>query len=483
MIDCPVCGHAVHEDAVGCPNCGASPRLSATEAEDYRRVRAEEEPHLSFPPPPVLPGWSRRVRALALVPALLAPAGAVAYSIRVYDPPANAVDYRSTFVLDLAVVCVLALVPALLAVLPRRLPLAVAVAASVLGLLFAASSVDVLQGDVRAAWSGPVVLLVAGFCYVPAFAVVRSILQRRADRASDAGPSGRARVKRRSLVVHIALSLGVAAAIVVATVFVSAVLLLGVMFSTWGVHTQTVKTSPDGDWSLFIDTHDEGALGGSTRITLRPSGGGAPRLVLHESGWLADREVRWLDRRTVEIGARLMTPFVEHGIETGSPGTSGGELDLGGYVRNDIAPGERVAMLSGLSFVLPGDLAGQLETRRSPSDDGLPTAWQELLPGIDGDLWPDDWRYTVSSLREARDSTLVRHANSGRLLGRSRHVIVRWQPEAEMLFVITHLPGRMIGLVAEQDVALRDADAARARAESMWRTLHVDGADLPWCDK
>ena len=35
---------------------------------------------------------------------------------------------------------------------------------------------------------------------------------------------------------------------------------------SFGAHTTRAKTSPDGRWSLVIDTYDEGALGGSTKV-------------------------------------------------------------------------------------------------------------------------------------------------------------------------------------------------------------------------
>jgi len=278
---------------------------------------------------------------------------------------------------------------------------------------------------------------------------------------------------------------GVVVALLLMAVLLFAVLspVLPFLFLDFVSETTTRKVSPDGHWALVIDTRDEGALGGNTTVTLRPADGGDTRFVLHEGSWLDDRDVRWLDARTIRVDSRLEMPFVEHSFETGSPQTSGAELDLAGYVRNDVAPGERVALLSGLSFVLPDEISGQLLTRRAVSNDGGSQAWQELVPGTDGEDWPDDWRYAILSLREPGDSTLVGLAKTGRLLGRSRDVVARWQPKARSLVIITRLPGRLVGLVAEQDVELTDARAARERADQIWRELSVKGAELPWQGK
>ena len=73
-------------------------------------------------------------------------------------------------------------------------------------------------------------------------------------------------------------------------------------------------------------------------------------------------------------------PFVEHAIDTGSSRTTGTDLDAEGYARNEIDPGERVEMLSGLSMVLPGSRPGELLTQRA----GLAgREWQTLVERID----------------------------------------------------------------------------------------------------
>ena len=128
--------------------------------------------------------------------------------------------------------------------------------------------------------------------------------------------------------------------------------------SAFSVHTVHSKSSPAGGWTLVIDTVDEGALGGSTNVYLKPARGDARDYALYEDDWLPDSAVRWRDARTVSIDGLLQMPFVERAIATGSSGTEGAALDASGYVHNVIAPGERVVLLSGLSLVLPGATAG-----------------------------------------------------------------------------------------------------------------------------
>jgi hypothetical protein len=74
-------------------------------------------------------------------------------------------------------------------------------------------------------------------------------------------------------------------------------------------HTVHEKPSPDGAWTLVIDTLDKGALGGMTKIYLRPVGANSDghETLLYDGEWLPDSAVRWRDARTVSVDGRLFT--------------------------------------------------------------------------------------------------------------------------------------------------------------------------------
>ncbi len=180
VVACPVCGTFVNREAIGCPTCGSSPRLSPAEAEAVRKSLGEREPLVPFPSSPALPGWGRRVRAIALVPGLVAPTILAweFYYLSVQaalhgssGPP----DY-ARYARQAAFVGLLALAPALIAVLPRRLPLPSAIIAFVLGMIPALALGSAILAD------DPTWRLGLAFSYIPALVVVRSILQGRADR-------------------------------------------------------------------------------------------------------------------------------------------------------------------------------------------------------------------------------------------------------------------------------------------------------------
>ena len=69
---CPVCGYPVNRNASGCPECGSSSRLSPAEAVAVRKSLGEQEPLVPLPSSPALPGWSGGIRAVVLVPGLVA---------------------------------------------------------------------------------------------------------------------------------------------------------------------------------------------------------------------------------------------------------------------------------------------------------------------------------------------------------------------------------------------------------------------------
>ena len=70
-------------------------------------------------------------------------------------------------------------------------------------------------------------------------------------------------------------------------------------------HTTHSTTSPDGHWSLLIDSVNTGALGGSTRVNLRPvtADDDAQGVTLFDGNWRALR--RPLARRSHGLHRRL----------------------------------------------------------------------------------------------------------------------------------------------------------------------------------
>ena len=277
-------------------------------------------------------------------------------------------------------------------------------------------------------------------------------------------PRGRGRLLPLVLVLILVLGLGALGYIGV-TLGTKVLRFVG----EFAVHTVHDKPSPDGAWALVIDTHDEGALGGSTTVTLKPASSSAQSYVLSDGDWLPDSAVRWRDARTVSINGWLQTPFVDHAVATGSRATSGVPLDAAGYARNAIAPGERVVLLSGLSLVLPRGASAELSTRRVAARSA---PWQRLASSATA-------AWSVETFRHRSD--LPPAVRSARRVGRSWHArtVVRWDAAAHRLYVITQLPGRMTGLVAGSHVSAASAAEARARATELWHLLAVNGAGLP----
>ena len=244
-------------------------------------------------------------------------------------------------------------------------------------------------------------------------------------------------------------------------------------------HAARERTSPDGHWSLVIDSVTNTLDDDTTTVYLRPrpDDGTGPGTTLYEGDWQLGSGARWRDARTVSIAGALQMPFVEHAIDTGSARTTGTDLDAEGYARNEIAPGERVEMLSGLSMVLPGSRPGELLTQRA----GLAgREWQTLVERIDP-ATPSFGPYALAAL-SARSEFMSWGVleKDGRLLGRSGGVEVWWAPTPHWIVVVTQLPHRMIGLVWKQQASATSSSAARTEAERMWRRFAVRGASLPW---
>jgi hypothetical protein len=263
----------------------------------------------------------------------------------------------------------------------------------------------------------------------------------------------------------------------------AAVCLVALTAYTWRVHveraangavntvaTQTVA-APGGQWSLVAERSAYLVDEASTTVYLQPSAGG-DRVRLYEGDtWVGKRAVRWADARTVSVAGKLQMPFVEHGLATDSAATSGVPLDAAGYVRNIVAEKEFVTLLSGLSLAMPAESPGLLSTRRSAAGDA---PWQRLTPAA-----ASSW--SVETLRRRSDLPVV--ALAGRPIGRSSggHIVVRWNPAAHRIFVVTDLPRRMVGLVEVTSRAgVAGAVQARAETERIWRSLGLQGAELPW---
>ncbi len=266
---------------------------------------------------------------------------------------------------------------------------------------------------------------------------------------------------------------GVVVAIMVAAVALAVVLLGAAIVSGWNVHTTKIKTSPDGRWSLEIDTNDQGALGGDTRVRLlsTTASPGFRPVVLSDPDWMPDWAVRWLDARTIMLNGQLEMPFVEHSIDTGSSATSGSAADAAGYVRNAVASGRRVVMLSGLSLVPPAGSGAALLTRRDTAE-GLP--WQELRPA-NGTTWPGALRCRVLAVSDRGELPDARIATAGRVIATSlgRRVEVRWDAERRWLVVHTRLRRRLIGFLWEREVTAQTAAEAGRRAEQLWQLFAV----------
>ena len=109
---------------------------------------------------------------------------------------------------------------------------------------------------------------------------------------------------------------------------------------------------------------------------------------------------------------------------TGSPGTSGTSRDPEGYVRDAVAPGERVVMLSGVAFVPPGAAGAVLRPWRGGYFDGP----KQELAAATGKAWSGarDLRIaTVEGRGRPPDPTI---ATTGHVLPTSlgKQVEVRW---------------------------------------------------------
>jgi hypothetical protein len=195
VIDCPVCGRPVNAEATRCPECGANPRLSATEAR--AEVITRHATTAQRPPKPSLRGWSRRRRVLVAIPGLLLPAafaimGVIAFvwGWRFYfslpgaergngDPISNGAGMTLGVVLILIALVLAAL--AVGAVYSRRLDTSLGVTLLVVSLGVLGLVVWAVASVSLGWWS---VWACLPFAYVPALIGVRLLWQSSAGRPS-----------------------------------------------------------------------------------------------------------------------------------------------------------------------------------------------------------------------------------------------------------------------------------------------------------
>jgi hypothetical protein len=145
------------------------------------------------------------------------------------------------------------------------------------------------------------------------------------------------------------------------------------------------------------------------------------------------------------------------------------------------AGGARVRMSSGLSFVLPGGMRGQLVQYAEAT--GLPGALtQELRPTGGSE---EAWSVTISALApplaESRGPLWETLAERGELIAgdASEHVRVYWVESEGWVLVLSTLPGRDVGLLLATGVSVDDADAALREAREVWEEYQGEGVPFP----
>ncbi len=285
----------------------------------------------------------------------------------------------------------------------------------------------------------------------------------------DDGTAGEPRRGRLTLLILILVVIGLGALGVIGVVLGAKALRL---VSDFAVHTQRIKLSPDQSWALVIDTYDEGALGGSTTVYLKPARSKAHTYTLHEPDWLPNWAVRWLDARTVMLGGELLMPFVAKSLDTGSPATSGAAIDASGYAANAVAAHERVVMLSGLSLVPPKGSKATLLTLPKSSP-GRP---RQELRSVGGGTWPGIAACTILAVTDRSELPDPHLATAGRSVEASlgRRVEVRWDAASGWLVIHARLRRRLLGFIWVRDVRVGSAVEAAHLATSVWRAFKVE---------
>lgn len=199
VIACSVCGTSVNAEAIACPSCGSDPHLGEAEAKARRLELTSLEAGTRSPVEPPLPGWTRRRRVLAALPGLVLPGFLVGLGIAEFvwgwsfywslSPAERAADGdpfpADAFVWFSAVIVIaglLASLPLLFVVVPRRLPGAFCVIAVVLGLL-QLMLVDWLT--VRGIVLGLGGVMMLAYLYAPGLGLLRLYLQSRQKGVTD----------------------------------------------------------------------------------------------------------------------------------------------------------------------------------------------------------------------------------------------------------------------------------------------------------
>jgi len=152
---------------------------------------------------------------------------------------------------------------------------------------------------------------------------------------------------------------------------------------------------------------------------------------------------------------------------------------------SDLRPGERCALDSGLTFVLPEQGSGSRSHWRSEDPELNPHGFAEevslSLPAQQGPLSVGIDVYRLPQLTAER-LTMLENGTHLAAASDDGTVQVRWhEPESGTVnvAVITQLPGSLPGYVTVSGSEASDAQAAFEVAREVWRLLSVTGVELP----
>jgi hypothetical protein len=142
--------------------------------------------------------------------------------------------------------------------------------------------------------------------------------------------------------------------------------------------------------------------------------------------------------------------------------------------------GQRIALASGLSVVIPEGERGSL----SREEEAPGVTVENLL----ADVWASSWLSQVSFSSVPDESAdwgaLGRMEKKAKLVGASNdgRVKVLWKkwPSANWLIIFTRLADHAPGVIWYQDASADNVAEAKAEARWLWRQYSVRGAELPW---
>jgi hypothetical protein len=177
-----------------------------------------------------------------------------------------------------------------------------------------------------------------------------------------------------------------------------------------------------------------------------------------------DKAMRWT--RILTVGLALALGASVFGCGHTSPRS------------RQVNAGERVALASGLSLVMP---AGGGEFFAHDRSEGV---------GVDQVLFgqgqPPSWlkHIAIQSFADfSQYDPLLVYQKDARVIARSTDgsVVMYWVPGGFRTFaVLTHLPGKDYGWIVDDDAfKFKTAKSAWREAASLWRRLSIRGAQLP----